>query len=77
MSQSYTVTATGTDSSGDKITATSTFRTLTPSQTFSTMIYEGNQQTYGVGMPIMLTFSRPSPTRRQSSGRSSSPRPSR
>ncbi len=59
VSQSYTVTATATDSSGDKITATSTFRTLTPAQTFSTMIYEGYQQTYGVGMPIMLTFSTP------------------
>ncbi len=30
VSQSYTVTATGTDSSGQKITTTSTFRTLTP-----------------------------------------------
>ena len=59
VSQSYTVTATGTDGSGDKITTTSTFRTLTPAQTFSTMIYEGANQTYGVGMPIMLTFSTP------------------
>ena len=59
VSQSYTVTATATDGSGEKITSTSTFRTLTPSQTFSTMIYEGYQQTYGVGIPIMLTFSTP------------------
>ena len=59
VSQSYTVTATGTDGSGDKVTTTSTFRTLTPAQTFSTMIYEGSNQTYGVGMPIMLTFSTP------------------
>ena len=59
VSQSYTVTATATDSSGTKVTSTSTFRTLTPAQTFSTMIYEGYQQTYGVGMPIMLTFSTP------------------
>jgi lipoprotein-anchoring transpeptidase ErfK/SrfK len=58
-SQSYTVTATGTDGSGQKITTTSTFRTLTPSQTFSTEIYEGSGQTYGVGMPIMLIFSQP------------------
>jgi lipoprotein-anchoring transpeptidase ErfK/SrfK len=58
VSQSYTVTATGT-AGGEKITTTSTFRTLAPSQTFSTLIYEGYQQTYGVGMPIMLTFSRP------------------
>ncbi len=59
VSQSYTVTATGTDGSGHMITTTSTFRTLTPAQTFSTLIYEGSGQTYGVGMPIMLTFSTP------------------
>ena len=59
VSQSYTVTATATESSGTKVTSTSTFRTLTPARTFSTMIYEGYQQTYGVGMPIMLTFSTP------------------
>ena len=59
MSQSYTVTATGTAPSGEKITKTSTFRTLTPAQTFSTQIFEGYKQTYGVGMPIMLTFSQP------------------
>jgi lipoprotein-anchoring transpeptidase ErfK/SrfK len=58
VSQGYTVTATGTVG-GEKITTTSTFRTLTPAQTFSTMIFEGYDQTYGVGMPIMLTFSRP------------------
>ncbi len=57
--QSYTVTATGTDGSGQPITTTSTFRTLTPAQTFSTEIYEGSDQTYGVGMPIMLIFSQP------------------
>jgi lipoprotein-anchoring transpeptidase ErfK/SrfK len=59
VAQTYTVTAAGTDGSGQKITATSTFRTLSPSQTFSTEIYEGSGQTYGVGMPIMLTFSTP------------------
>jgi len=59
VSQSYTVTATATVGSGGTVTTTSTFRTLTPSQTFSTMIYEGYQQTYGVGIPIMLTFSTP------------------
>ena len=58
VSQGYTVTATGTVG-GEKITTTSTFRTLTPAQTFSTMIFEGYDQTYGVGMPIMLTFSQP------------------
>ena len=59
VSQSYTVTATGTAPSGEKITKTSTFRTLTPAQTFTTQIFEGYKQTYGVGMPIMLTFSQP------------------
>ena len=59
VSQSYTVTATGTAPGGEKISKTSTFRTLTPAQTFSTHIFEGYKQTYGVGMPIMLTFSRP------------------
>ncbi len=58
-SASYTVTATGTAGNGQKITTTSSFRTLTPSQTFSTEIYEGSGQTYGVGMPIMLIFSQP------------------
>jgi hypothetical protein len=58
-SRTYTVTATGTDASGQTISATSTFRTLTPSQTFQAEIYEGAGQTYGVGMPIMLIFSQP------------------
>jgi lipoprotein-anchoring transpeptidase ErfK/SrfK len=58
-SATYTVTASGTDGSGQRVTTTSTFRTLTPKQTFSTEIYEGSDQTYGVGMPIMLIFSQP------------------
>jgi lipoprotein-anchoring transpeptidase ErfK/SrfK len=59
VSQRYTVTATGTDGSGQRITTTSSFRTLAPASTFSTEIYEGSDQTYGVGMPIMLIFSQP------------------
>ena len=59
VSQDYTVTATGTDGSGHRITTTSTFRTLSPSQAFQAQIFEGAGQTYGVGMPIMLTFSQP------------------
>ena len=35
------------------------FRTLIPRATFQTQIFEGYQQTYGVGMPIILTFSHP------------------
>jgi lipoprotein-anchoring transpeptidase ErfK/SrfK len=56
VSQAYTVTATAS-SHGRTVTATSTFRTLTPSSTFSTEILEGDNQTYGVGMPIILYFS--------------------
>lgn len=58
-SQSYTVTATGTDSKGHPVTATDSFRTLTPSRTFHTEIFEGQNATYGVGMPIMLSFDEP------------------
>jgi lipoprotein-anchoring transpeptidase ErfK/SrfK len=56
---SYTVTATGTDAHGHPVTATSSFRTTSPAATFAAEIYEAEGQTYGVGMPIMLTFSRP------------------
>jgi lipoprotein-anchoring transpeptidase ErfK/SrfK len=56
---SYTVTATGTDSTGQPVTATSSFRTMTPAKTFTTGIFEGAGATYGVGMPIMLSFSQP------------------
>ncbi len=59
VSQSYAVTATGTAPDGEKITTTSTFRTLAPAQTFHAQIFEGDHQTYGVGMPIILTFSQP------------------
>jgi lipoprotein-anchoring transpeptidase ErfK/SrfK len=56
VSQAYTVTATAAGPGGS-VTATSAFRTLTPGQTFSTEILEGYDQTYGVGMPIILYFS--------------------
>ena len=59
VSQSLKVTATASDTSGHSAARTSAFRTLSPAQTFTTMIFEGYQQTYGVGIPIMLTFSRP------------------
>ena len=65
------MTATGTALSGEKISKTSTFRTLTPAQTFTTHIFEGYKETYGVGIPVMLTFAGRLPTRRRSSGRSS------
>jgi lipoprotein-anchoring transpeptidase ErfK/SrfK len=56
---SYTVTAKGTDSAGHPVTAASSFTTLTPSSTFHAEIFEGAGATYGVGMPIMLTFDHP------------------
>ena len=55
----YTVRATATDADGTSVTEKSTFTTLTPSKTFSTTIFEGAGKTYGVGMPIILTFSAP------------------
>jgi lipoprotein-anchoring transpeptidase ErfK/SrfK len=57
--QSYTVTANGTDATGHPVTATSQFSTLKPSTAFHTQIFEGSGATYGVGMPIMLTFDHP------------------
>ncbi|HEY3733411.1 MAG TPA: Ig-like domain-containing protein [Streptosporangiaceae bacterium] len=59
VARRYTVTATATDKAGQTVTATSSFRTLTPRATFQTQIFEGLNQMYGVGMPIKLTFSRP------------------
>ena len=59
VSQAYTVTATASRSGGGTVTTMSTFRTLTPSRTFITEILEGYNQTYGVGMPIILYFSQP------------------
>jgi lipoprotein-anchoring transpeptidase ErfK/SrfK len=56
VSQSYTVTAKAAGTSGKTITQTAGFKTLTPSQTFTTQILEGEGQTYGVGMPIILYF---------------------
>jgi lipoprotein-anchoring transpeptidase ErfK/SrfK len=59
VSRHYVVTATAAGTSGRLITRTSSFRTFTPRTTFSTKIIEGPGQTYGVGMPIILYFSRP------------------
>jgi lipoprotein-anchoring transpeptidase ErfK/SrfK len=55
----YTVRATAADDTGRTVTERSTFRTLAPSRTFSTRIFQGYRKTYGVGMPIILTFSSP------------------
>jgi lipoprotein-anchoring transpeptidase ErfK/SrfK len=59
VAQAYTVTATGVAPSGEKITTTSSFKTLSPSQSFTTHIFEGYKQSYGVGMPVILNFSEP------------------
>jgi lipoprotein-anchoring transpeptidase ErfK/SrfK len=56
VSQSYTVTATA-QVNGRDVTQTSTFKTRTPSKTFTTEILEGYDESYGVGMPIILYFS--------------------
>jgi lipoprotein-anchoring transpeptidase ErfK/SrfK len=59
VSQRYTVVASAVAHSGKRVTETSSFRTVTPSNTFDAKIIEGYRQTYGVGMPIILYFSRP------------------
>ncbi len=59
VSQAYTVTATASRGGSGSVKVTSNFRTLTPSRTFLTQIFEGYKQSYGVGMPIILTFSQP------------------
>lgn len=59
VSRSYTVTAIAATSRGATTTKTATFRTLTPAATFSTHIFEGYDESYGVGVPIILTFSAP------------------
>jgi lipoprotein-anchoring transpeptidase ErfK/SrfK len=58
VAQRYTISATAAGGSGRQTTAQSSFRTFTPKQTFDARIVEGDQQTYGVGMPIILYFSR-------------------
>jgi lipoprotein-anchoring transpeptidase ErfK/SrfK len=58
-SRTYTVVASAVGVGGKKITATSSFRTLTPRKTFQAVSLEADHQEYGVGMPIVLNFSRP------------------
>ena len=59
VGQRYTVVVTTVGASGQPVTQKSSFRTFTPRQTFETRIVEGSGQTYGVGIPIVLYFSRP------------------
>ena len=58
-SQTYTVIVTGVGTDGKKFTTTSSFHTLTPRKTFQATSLEYDNQEYGVGMPIVLTFNRP------------------
>ncbi len=58
VGQHYTVTASAAATGGGQVTKTSSFHTFTPTQTFDTRIVEGDGQSYGVGMPIILYFDR-------------------
>jgi lipoprotein-anchoring transpeptidase ErfK/SrfK len=59
VERTMTITVTAANKAGKTVKQTSTFRTLKPRRTFSTQITEGYGQSYGVGIPIILTFSRP------------------
>ena len=58
-SQAYQVTATAVDPRGRRTVISSTFRTLRPHRTFAAATILGAGKTFGVGMPIMIDFSRP------------------
>ena len=57
MSRHYTVTATAIGAGGKTVTTSSSFSTLKPGATFQAATVIGYKQQYGVGMPIILTFS--------------------
>lgn len=54
----YTVTAQASSDSGESTTETSTFSTLKPSSTMGAVMIPGDDWTVGVGMPIVVQFSR-------------------
>jgi lipoprotein-anchoring transpeptidase ErfK/SrfK len=58
-SQAYHVTAAALNGQHAKTVVTGTFRTMTPQRTFSASTTIGTHQVFGVGMPIMVTFSHP------------------
>ena len=55
----YVVRAVAVDAEGRPVTKTSRFRTLVPNTSASVQIFQGHNVTYGVGMPVMLSFSNP------------------
>lgn len=55
----YVVRATAVDAEGRSVTKMSRFRTLKPDTTADVQIFQGRNVTYGVGMPVMITFSKP------------------
>jgi Bacterial Ig domain len=57
--QAYQVAATAVNRRGRATMITGSFRTMTPRRTFSAMTSLGAGQVFGVGMPIMVTFSHP------------------
>ena len=61
-STKYTVTVTGTASAGKGGTTTSTFTTMAkPTKVVRAVSFLGDSQTVGVGMPLIMTFSRSIP----------------
>ncbi len=57
LSTRYTVLATAAGTNGRRVTATSSFTTLSPRRVVHVTMIETSHQRYGVGMPIALTFS--------------------
>jgi len=57
--RAYHVTVTAVNPQGRKTVAGGTFRTLRPRRTFTAATSLGTGRVFGVGMPIMVTFSHP------------------
>jgi lipoprotein-anchoring transpeptidase ErfK/SrfK len=55
----FVVRVAAVDEDARMIVKQSRFRTLTPETTASVQIFQGHDATYGVGIPIMLSFSMP------------------
>jgi lipoprotein-anchoring transpeptidase ErfK/SrfK len=58
-SQAYRVLATAVDSRGQRTVMAGTFRTLRPRRTVTAATALGAGESVGIGMPIMINFSRP------------------